>query len=118
MMPLLYIAGPYSDPDPIHGVERNVSRASAIALEAWRAGWAAICPHKNTYPFHHCPDIPESTWLAGDIAMLKRCDAILMIPGWSNSKGAKNEAREAQKAGLKVIDYHLAGIPAPAEVLR
>jgi len=118
MMPLLYIAGPYSSPDPIHGVEQNVSRASAIALEAWRAGWAVICPHKNTYPFHHCADIPESVWLAGDIAMLVKCDAILMIPGWFHSAGARGEYEFALANGLGVFDYSDIGVPSPAEVLR
>ncbi len=115
MTPLLYIAGPYSDPDPIHGIEQNVSRASAIALEAWRAGWVAVCPHKNTYPFHYCTDIPESVWLEGDIELLKRCDAILMIPGWHRSKGAGNEQRVAQRAGIMIF-YYDEGMPSPDEV--
>lgn len=119
-MPLLYIAGPYSDPDPIHGVEQNVSRASAIALEAWRAGWAVICPHKNTYPFHHALDIPESTWLEGDIEMMLKCDAVMMIPGWDRSAGATNKMQTALFAGLLVLYYeeNENGFPSPAEVLR
>lgn len=119
MMPLLYVAGPYSDHnDPLHGVQRNINEASRIALEAWEKGWAVICPHKNTGGFHHRTDIPESVWLAGDIAMLVKCDAILMIPGWFHSSGASRELDVARENGLKVLDYFITGIPTPAEVLR
>lgn len=119
MAPLLYIAGPYSDhEDPLHGVEHNILIASGIALKAWERGWAVICPHKNTSGFHHRTDIPEQVWLCGDIAMLLKCDAILMIPGWMQSHGAVGEWKVAKDHGLKVFDYEITGIPAPAEVLR
>lgn len=46
-MKLLYIAGPYDDPDPHHGVLDNITKASRIALEYWRAsgsdGMTGIC---------------------------------------------------------------------------
>lgn len=117
MMPLLYVAGPYSDRDPLHGIERNINEASRIALEAWEKGWATLCPHKNTGGFHHRTDIPESVWLSGDLAMLVKCDAILMIPGWEQSNGAVGEKNVALCRGLKVL-YYEHGIPSPAEVLR
>lgn len=38
-----------------------------------------------------------------DLFLLKHCDAIYMLSGWSESNGAKRERREAIKNGLKVI---------------
>jgi len=117
-MKLLYISGPFSDPDPIHGIERNITRASEIALEAWRKGWAVICPHKNTSGFQHT-EIPWETWMEGDIEIVRRCDAILMIPGWLNSRGAMLERMEARNAGKLVPVYdRRSGIPFADEVLR
>jgi hypothetical protein len=115
-MKLLYISGPFGHADPIHGIEANILRASEIALEAWRKGWAAICPHKNTAGFQHT-DIPWETWMEGDIEMVKKCDAVLMIPGWEQSRGACLERDEARRAGVLVLDYRN-GIPSPDWVLR
>lgn len=105
-MKVLYIAGPYDDrQDPIHGVQENITRASRIALEYWRQGWAVICPHMNTAGFHHAKDVQRETWIEGDIEILSRCDAILMIPGWARSPGAKAERDYALEHGIEVIYY-------------
>lgn len=117
-MKLLYISGPFGDDDPIHGVGRNIITASRVALAGWRAGWAVICPHKNTAGFQHAADVPWSTWMAGDIAILRRCDAILMLPDWEASRGACIEREAAMKAGLKVLYYRGGEIPRPDEVIR
>lgn len=116
-MQLLYIVGPYYDPDRIHGIDRNVNRASAIALEAWRLGWAVICPQKNRYPFHYA-NISCSVWHKGGIEIMLRCDAILLIPGWFHSAAARIEYNAALANGLGVFDYSDNGVPLPAEVLR
>lgn len=105
MKQILYVAGPFSDPDPIHGVERNILIASEAALAAWRQGWVVICPHKNTAGFQHARDIPNHVWYEGDLEILKRCDAILLLPGWQNSVGAKTEAELAQELGLQILKW-------------
>ena len=71
------------------------------SLHLWKAGWAVICPHKNTELFDgHCAD---DVWLRGDLAILSRCDAVYMLNGWENSEGATEEHRLAQKLGLTVM---------------
>jgi hypothetical protein len=35
--------------------------------------------------------VPDWRFLVGDIEILKRCDAIVMIPGWRKSEGARKE---------------------------
>ena len=110
-MKLLYIAGPFSAVD-IHGVERYIIIASVIALEAWRKGWAVICPHKNTSGFQYA-GLPDEVWYQGDIEILSRCDAILLMPGWKTSAGAYDEALYAGKKGLDIYDFETQGIPVP-----
>jgi len=91
-MRIVYIAGPYRATTE-YGVYRNIQEAERVALEVWKAGYAAICPHKNTAFFGGaCPD---SVWLEGDLEILRRCDAVLMLTGSSSSQGATAELSEA-----------------------
>lgn len=113
--PILYISGPFSHSDSLHGIDENILKASKIALEAWVSGWAALCPHKNTSGFQHCNEKWE-TWMDGDISFIRRMsakegDAILMIPGWELSEGAKLERFIAEEIGLSVYEYGVDGIP-------
>ena len=116
---LLYLAGQFSAPagdsDPLHTVRANILAASRIALEAARAGWMPVCPHKNSSGFEHT-EIPASFWYEGDIALMLRCDAVLMLPGWRASKGAIAEHEAATAAGMGVYDYEAFNeVPDPHE---
>ncbi|MDI6877509.1 MAG: hypothetical protein QMC96_12155 [Methanomicrobiales archaeon] len=70
--PVLYISGPFQDADPVHGIERNILKASAAALEAWQKGWVALCPHKNCSGFQHVGDYEADFWIEGDLVLLAR----------------------------------------------
>lgn len=51
---------------------------------------------------------PDATWadyMRADIKALCDCDAIVMLPGWMNSRGAKVEQRLAFDLGLKAFIY-------------
>lgn len=116
---LLYLAGPFGapegDPDPLHTVNENILAASRIALEAARAGWMPVCPHKNSAGFEHT-EIPTAFWYEGDIALMLRCDAVLMLPGYERSKGALAELDTAKAAGMGVYYYEGFGeVPDPHE---
>src|ERR1035437_8896908 len=87
-MLVVYVAGPFRAKNS-WDMEQNIRRAEEIALEVWRAGFACICPHVNTRFFQGAA--PDSVWLEGDLAILKKCDAILMTPDWTKSTGAKAE---------------------------
>ena len=56
---------------------------------------------------------PEFTWedyISVTKAMLKRCDAILLLPDWKDSKGANLEYEYAKKLGLSVF-FSIKDIP-------
>ena len=113
-MPILYISGPFSSNDNLHGVEQNILTASKYALKAWKKGWAAICPHKNTSGYQHI-DLPYEIWINGDLAFIdrldvKKGDALLMLPDWEQSKGAQLEHEFAKQKGLTIY-YAKYGIP-------
>lgn len=68
----------------------------------WRAGLVGICPHCNTRFFQGAAE--DDVWLDGDLAILERCDAVLLVPGWENSEGTNVEIEHAHKQGVPVFD--------------
>ncbi len=87
-MRVIYVAGKYSAQNEFM-VKVNIAAAEAAAQEIWKAGHAAICPHLNTA--HWGGLLTHEQFIAGDLEIIARCDAVYMLPGWEQSKGAKQE---------------------------
>lgn len=99
---VIYIAGPFRGKDSWE-IENNIRRAEALALEVWRTpGFCAVCPHTNTRFYQGAA--PDSVWLEGDLAILKRCDAVLLTPDWHKSSGARAEVMVAAQSGIHTFD--------------
>ena len=81
-------------------VYQNIARAAAASLEIWKLGHMAFCPHLNDFPFEG--ELPDDVWLAGDMEMIARSDALLMLEGWGESEGATLEHQEAKRLGIKI----------------
>lgn len=109
-MKVIYIAGPFRATNPDTGksdawkVQQNVMAAMALALEVWKSGAVAICPHSNTMFFQDAHGVLDEVWLAGDLELLHRSDAVLLTPNWHRSKGATAEREYALKLGLPIFD--------------
>lgn len=99
-MKVVYIAGRYRAPTP-WGVEQNIQAAQAVAALVWQAGHIALCPHLNAA--HLDGAHTDEQVLAGTMELLRRCDAVLLVPGWSTSAGTKAELVEAHRIGLPVF---------------
>lgn len=113
-MKVVYVAGPFRGPNS-WVIENNIRRAESLALDVWRAGAAALCPHANTRFFQGAA--PDEVWLDGDLEMLRRCDAILMTKDWQRSSGATKEHEVAVAVSIPVfyavdLDCGEWGIPA------
>lgn len=100
-MKVIYVAGPFRGKDSWE-MECNIRRAETLALEVWRLGAAALCPHINTRFFQHT--LPDEVWMDGDLEMLRRCDAVLVTPDWERSAGAKTEVAEAKAKKIPVFE--------------
>jgi hypothetical protein len=98
---VIYVAGPYRAPTPWE-VEQNVRRAEELALGVWRLGMAALCPH--TLARFYNGSFPDEAALRLDLAMVARCDAVLLVPGWERSVGARGEKDYASRAGIPVFE--------------
>lgn len=112
-MKVIYTSGPFSDVDNIHGIEAKIIEASKWSLLLWALGFAVICPHKNTKDYQHEKTIHYDTWINGDLEILRRCDAIFMLPGWEGSKGACKELAEAKRIGIEVYFFDDEHLPTP-----
>lgn len=99
-MRLVYIAGPYRA-DTIHQVYHNIQTAREYALEVWRTGNAALCPHTNSGLMDGAAS--DEVFLEGGKRMLSACDIMLVLPGWEQSKGTKSEVLYAQGACIPCI---------------
>lgn len=102
-----YLAGPMTGrPD------YNAAAFDAAARYARSQGWEPVNPH-DTNPAHpgECPPgtrhrgHPNTCWYTAGIAALAGCDALLLLPGWETSAGARLERAEAERQGLALHEY-------------
>ncbi len=116
MIPVCYIAGPYRGPNR-HAIELNIQAARAVGLLCCRKGWSPVIPHANTGHLDAAdPTIGDEFWLASTMELLRRCDAVVLVPGWQKSQGTRDEIIEAEKRGIPVFrSEHL--LPDAAEFI-
>lgn len=101
-MKLCYVSGAYRAPT-INGVYQNIQAARAVAGACWVRGFATICPHMNTAFMDGLA--PDAVWLDGDLEMVRRCDLVVVVPGWEQSQGTRAEIAEAQAHGIPVHSF-------------
>lgn len=106
-MRVIYVAGPYMgathDGKSYFEISMNILRAREWGKRVIEAGAFAFVPHLNSY--HMELDVDKSAdWRReADLAILKRCDAIFMMPGWEKSKGAVREKEFAEREKIPVF---------------
>ena len=99
-MKVIYIAGKYRGPNA-WAVEQNIRAAEEVAARVWAAGMVALCPHANS---RHMEGVAsEDHFLEGTMELLRRCDAVVLVPNWRDSEGARAEVAEADRLGIPII---------------
>lgn len=96
----VYLIGPYNG-DSIWAIKQNVEEARTVARELWASGYAVLCPHTNT-EFMDGPDLSADRFIEGDIEWLSVADAVVLLPGWEQSRGSQAELNAARKFGIPV----------------
>jgi len=93
-MKRIYISGPMSG---LPELNFPAFRAEADRLRA--LGYDAVNPaeiNEGETDWHTC--------LKTDLRELLTCDAVALLPGWLDSKGAHLEVHVAHRVGISVID--------------
>jgi hypothetical protein len=108
---LVYVSGRYSG-----NVDENIAAAAEVAVQLWERGHAVLCPHLNTAHFEKFCKATYEQYIAGDLDMISRCDAIVMLVGWEDSRGAVIERDYATDLGMPI--YYYPDMPAlhPTEI--
>jgi nucleoside 2-deoxyribosyltransferase len=100
VLKVIYIAGKYRGPNP-WAVEQNIRAAEEVAARVWAMGMVALCPHANS---RHMEGVAsDEHFLAGTLELLRRCDAVVVCPGWRDSRGTMAEVAEAHRLGIPVF---------------
>jgi hypothetical protein len=108
---IVYLASPYSHPDPAvrQARYRAVCRAAAALLAA---GQPVFSPIAHSHPLVEY-GLPAnwSFWQRYDQELLARCDelVVLMLPGWCESVGVQAEIQIARELG-KPVRYLAPGL--------
>ena len=98
---LIYVAGHYRHEDPFR-VEENIFRARQAGYQIALLGAMPVIPHANTAHYDALHD--GQWWLDATLELMRRCDAVYLLPNWRGSNGTKGERAEALRLGLPVFE--------------
>jgi hypothetical protein len=106
--PLIYLACPYFDPDPVVRNKRY-NCATEVAVKLMENGLNVFSPLSHSIPIDRLLTIKENKrhdfWMEQDLKILKKCDLLLVlnINGLDNSRGVREEIEAAIE---NKIPYH------------
>lgn len=112
---MIYLASPYSDPDPAVR-EQRFRAVCRVAANMMQDGQQVFSPIAHTHPIAEF-GLPKGWeyWEKFDRWFIERCTklVVLVLPGWEDSKGVRAEMGIAIECGIPVAYIH----PLPEEDL-
>lgn len=100
----IYVAGAMSA-DNILDVLGNISEGIKIGAQLLQKGYAPFVPHFDVFfkiQQGKNYNVPMTYYYDYTMEWLKASDAVVVVPGWENSTGTKNEIAMASKMGIPV----------------
>ena len=102
---LVYLATPYSHPNPLVR-EKRFRVVNRVAADLMRKGVHVFSPISHTHPIALAGDLPKGWefWQEYDRAIMRACDAMIVLKqrGWKHSVGVQAEIALAAEMGLPV----------------
>lgn len=95
----LYLAGPYTKPDPV------INTHAALQLATLMFERQLFIPHVPhlTLLWHMVTPRPINFWYDLDEHHMSRCEAFMRLPG--ESSGADREQSAARSLGLEIVEF-------------
>lgn len=100
MSKLVYIAGPYTNPDPVVNTHEAIKLADDI-YEWSNHFLVPVIPHLSMLWHAVCPHADIDFWYNYDLELLARCDALYRMLGLST--GADGEVQKAIRLQMPVF---------------
>lgn len=98
-MKIIFIAGPFRGDGSVETKKRNIEVARKFVHLFIRNSIPFYSPHLNID--QEAINVPnEDLSLDLNAEILKRCDALAVLPGWENSQGTKNEIIHAKEHSM------------------
>ena len=103
-MKIVFIAGPYFGDGDYKKIEENIRNAEKYQIQLANRGIGFFCPHNHTEHFEKKAKAEEKFYRELDMLILSKvADAVLAIPGWEKSNGARAEIKWATVNNLKIF---------------
>ena len=105
-MKIVFIAGPYTGDGTFESIERNIREAEKYQIALANREIGFFCAHNHTEHFSSKKGAtpPESFYYELDFQFLRQvADAVLAMPNWEKSWGAKREVKWAKEKGMKIF---------------
>ena len=91
----IFIAGPYTNPDPVVNTRNAILAAEQVVAR----GHTPFIPHLTMF-WHLLAPHDLEWWYDYDMVWLRFCNGVLRLPG--DSKGADREVEYANSIGIPV----------------
>ena len=100
---IAYVSGKYTGQSR-EEIAANIRIARVTAIECLQEGFGVLCPHLNTIHMEEdAPFMSHEDWLTMDARLIEGCDAVLLLPNWQDSPGARIEKAHAEKVGVPIF---------------
>lgn len=98
----IYVCGPYTHPTD-EGTRAHIRSALSFAHALVQAGWLPIVPHtmgphRMTWEEAMC----RCRYLIQGLDIHR--DALVTLPGWTESRGSREEVLLAESRGLRILN--------------
>jgi len=108
-MKVVYVAGKYRgkthDGRSYSEIHANIMTAREWAIRIIDLGGCiTLTPHLNSMHMELDGKNDPEFWYEADLELLKRCNAIFLIPNWRDSRGAIAEAEFAKANQIPVFE--------------
>jgi hypothetical protein len=98
-MKICYLIGPYRGAT-VSDIHHNIQAAEQAAERLWLAGFAVICPHKNSAYMDGV--VADEAFLAAGLEMINRCDFAVVFDYNPDSAGSMQEINYCQHIEKKL----------------